>query len=114
KHPIHIDIAMQAAKAYKLILEHPDRAKEIHDEVRKARHCEYYYKYDADEFNDSILIDNDFNRGYLRDKIYFNTKERMDIYIKYNKLLSGDSYTLPSPQEEKAACDFNTSKYVKE
>ena len=41
KHPIHIDIAMQAARGYKLILETPERAKEIHDEVRKARIVNY-------------------------------------------------------------------------
>jgi len=111
KHPIYIDIAMQAARGYKLVLEHPERAKIIHNDVRKARHCEFYYKYDATEFNNKILIGNDFDRGYLRDRIYFNTKERIDAYIMYDTLLSGDSYTLPSSQEEKAACDFNTSKY---
>ena len=113
KHPIYIDIAMQASRGYKLILQTPERAKEIHNEVRKARHCEYYYKYDASEFNEPILIKSDFNTKYLRNKIYFNTQERKDAYIQYDTLLSGDSYTLPNPQEEKDACDFNTSKYDK-
>jgi len=114
KHPIHIDIAMQAARGYKLVLETPERAKEIHEEVGKATDCEFYYKYDANEFNQSILIYDDITSRYFRHKIYFNTKERMDEYIQYDTLLSGDSYTLPSPEEEKDACDFNTSKYDKE
>ena len=67
---------MQAARGYKLVLEHPERAKEIYDSVRKACHCEYYYKYDAKYFNEPILIDETFDRGYLRDIIYFNTIER--------------------------------------
>ncbi|MCH9814694.1 MAG: Ig-like domain-containing protein [Epsilonproteobacteria bacterium] len=111
KHPIHIDIAMQAARGYKLILQVPDKAKEIHSEVRKARHCEFYYRYSAKYFNEPILIKSDFDTKFLRTKLYFNTVERKDTYKKYDSLLSGDSYTLPSFDEEKKACDFNTSKY---
>ena len=118
KHPIYIDIAMQAARGYRLVLEKrpktKEEAKKIHDEVRKARHCEYYFKYDAKYFNEPTLIDRTFNRKLLRDKVYFNTTERKNTYDKYDLLLSGDSYALPSPQEEKAACDFNISKYDKE
>lgn len=111
KHPIYIDIAMQASRGYKLILETPERAKEIHNKVRKARHCEAYYRYSAKYFNEPILIKSDFSTKYLRKKIYFNTQERKDVYNQYDTLLSGGSYTLPSDKERKDACDFNTSKY---
>jgi len=40
KHPIHIDIAMQAGRAYKLVLETPERAREIRLEVQGALFCE--------------------------------------------------------------------------
>ena len=113
KHAIYIDIAMQAVRGYKLILETPERAKEIHNEVRKARHCKYYYMYSAKYFNEPILIKRDFSTKYLRKKLYFNTQKRKNTYRQYDILLSGDSYTLPSPKEEKDACDFNTSKYDK-
>ncbi|WP_373033125.1 Ig-like domain-containing protein [Sulfurovum sp.] len=113
KHPIHIDIAMQAARAYKKVLETPERAREIHDEVRKARHCEFYYKYDAKYFNEPLLVENDFDTKYLRKKIYFNTEERKNAYTQYDTLLSGDSYALPKKEDEKKACDFNTSRYEK-
>jgi hypothetical protein len=33
KHPVHIDIAMQAARSYKKVIQTPEKAKEIHDEV---------------------------------------------------------------------------------
>ena len=111
KHPIHIDIAMQAGRAYKKVLETPERAKEIHNEVDKAAYCEMYYKLNAKYFNEHILVHEDINDRYFRHKIYFNTKERMDAYIQYDTLLSGDSYTLPKIIERKALCDFNTSKY---
>jgi len=114
KHPIHIDIAMQAGRAYKLVLEHPEKAKEIHDEVRKAVQCEMYYSLFADLYNEPLLVTESITSKYYRHKIYFNTKERMNAYIQYDTLLSGDSYALPKDKEKKAACDFNTSKYDKE
>ena len=111
KHPIYVDIAMQEGKADKLILEHPQRAKEIHNEVDKAVHCQSYYKYYAEYFNEPNLIQENSINEYFRSKIYFNTKERMDAYDEYDTLLSGDSYTLPKIEKLKVMCDFNTSKY---
>ena len=111
KHPVHIDIAMQAGRAYKLVLEHPERALEIHDEVDKAGDCEAYYKMDAKYMNEPLLVKEDIDSRFFRHKIYFNTEDRMDAYIQYDTLLSGDMYTLPSFVQEKNACDFNTSKY---
>jgi len=111
KHPIYIDIAMQAARAYKKVLETPDKAKEIHNEVDKAAYCELYYKYDAKYFHEPLLVKEDIDSRYFRHKIYFNTPDRMNAYIQYDTLLSGDSYTLPKSQYMKAMCDFNTSKY---
>jgi hypothetical protein len=109
KHPIHIDIAMQAARAYKLVLEHPERAKEIHDSVNAPLYCASYYEFEAQFFNDPILI---YERIDVPVKSkYFNTKARSEIYWQYDKLLSGDSYPLPKDNEMKSFCDFNTSKY---
>ncbi len=110
KHPIHIDIAMQAARAYKLVLEHPERAKKIHDTVVNAPlYCGWYYQYDAEEFADPILVHERIDTP-VKSK-YFNTKVRSKVYWKYDNLLSGDSYTIPWADEMKAFCDFNTSKY---
>jgi hypothetical protein len=111
KHPIHVDIGMQAARGYKLVLETPERAKEIYPEVEKSIYCEGYYKYEAEFFNEKNLIEKNIDDRDFRHKIYFNTKERMDTYRQYDTLLSGDSYTLPDGKEMKAMCDFNTSKY---
>ncbi len=111
KHPVHIDIGMQAGRSYKLVLETPERAKEIYPKVEKAIYCEGYYKYEAEFFNEENLIKNNIVDRHFRHKRYFNTKERMDAYEQYDTLLSGDSYTLPDGQEMKAMCDFDTSKY---
>ncbi len=113
KHPIHIDIAMQAGRAYKQVLETPEKAREIHDFVTAPLDCEAYYKYSAKWHNEPLLIkktENITNR-YFRHKIYFNTKERMKAYKLYDHLLSGGVYSSLTDKEEKAACDFDTTKH---
>jgi hypothetical protein len=115
KHPIHIDIAMQAARGYKLVIQKQPKTKSeamsIMKEVEKAVYCEAYYKYDAEFLNEPLLITKNIDSRDFRHKIYFNTQERINSYIQYDTLLSGDSYTLPSFEEEKEACSFNIKKY---
>ena len=112
KHPIHIDIAMQAARAYKKVLKTPEKAKEIHPILDARAWCEGYYKIYAKYFNEPLLVSQDVATKYFRKKIYFNTKERMDAYIQYDTLLSGDTYSTPAVDKNMSSyCDFNTSKY---
>ncbi len=114
KHPIHIDIAMQAARAYKKVLESPEKAKDIHDFVSAPLDCELFYRMCKEGKKLNFIDRNEkINSDYFRKQIYFNTKERMDKYWQYDTLLSGDSYTLPWCSEQKELCDFNTSKYEK-
>jgi len=112
KHPIHIDIAMQAARGYKLVLETPERAKDIRGEVNGALFCASYYKFGAQLFNDPILVYERIDAPVM--SIYFNTKDRSDVYWQYDTLLSGGVYSLPKYDEMKSFCDFNTSSYDKE
>ena len=112
KHPIHIDIAMQAARGYKLVLEHPEKAKLIHDIVSAPIFCEGYYRVFADIFGDTKYIKKKI-LGTQFDTIYFNVAKRNNAYSKYQQYLSGDFYTVPRPSEGKKYCDFNISKYDK-
>ena len=111
KHPIYIDIAMQAGRAYKLVLEHPERAKEIREVIIAPSHCAWYYQNDAKYFNEPLLV-NEKITSPVQGK-YFNTKERNDVYWEYDTLLSGGIYSLPKIKDEKSFCDFDTSKYDK-
>ena len=115
KHPIYIDIAMQAARGYKLVLEHPERAKEIHAKATAYLDCQSYYTTYAKYFNEAVLVKR--NSGideYFRKSIYFDTYQRQEAYKEYDKLLSGDSYSLPKIENLKSLCDFNTSIYDKQ
>ena len=115
KHPIHVDIMMQGARGYKLVLEMPDRAKEIDENVTAYVHCAAYYQYCVDDpdINETRLVDEeeDLVSKYFEKMVYFNTPERMSAFKQYNHLLSGGIYTMPSCNESKAYCDFNTTKY---
>jgi len=55
KHPIYIDIAMQAGKVSNEILANPMMDRQIAQEIYKKEiavvACEAYYKYDAEYFN---------------------------------------------------------------
>ncbi len=112
KHPIHIDIAMQAARNFKLILLYSSDAKKIHYKATEYMDCKSYYQYYANYYNEKILIVDSFNTEYLRKRIYFNTSDRKEKYSQYSVLLSGDSYSLLPMETLKSRCDFNTSKYV--
>ena len=111
KHPIHIDIAMQAGRAYKQVLETPERAKEIREVVNAPIHCNWYYKGYAKYFNEPLLVKKEINPA-VHNK-YFNTRERQNVYWQYDTLLSGGVYDLPEIDSLKTYCDFNTSKYEK-
>ena len=102
---------MQAARAYKKVLEMPERAKEIREIVNGALFCASYYEFEAQFFKDPILVHERIDTA-VKSK-YFNTKERKNVYWQYDTFLSGDSYDLPEDEQMKSFCDFNTSKYDK-
>jgi hypothetical protein len=114
KHPVHVDIAMQAGRAYKKVLEMPiqntEQAKKIHEQCIAPIACKAYYQIYAKYFNEPLLATEDMSVTYFQ-KLYFNTKNRKEIYENYSKLLSGNVYTTPKLGEGKNLCDFNTSKY---
>ncbi|WP_294951173.1 Ig-like domain-containing protein [Sulfurovum sp.] len=109
KHPIYTDIALQAGRDFKLVLERPKDAKEIREKVNSAQTCTSYYRYYAKLFNEKLLVNE-----RIDDKVfnhYFNTDDRKKIYWEYDTRLSGDSYPLPDIDKEKSYCDFDTHKY---
>ena len=110
KHPIHVDIAMQAGRAKQNMLKDPSKAKEIHDEMSAPIDCESYYRVCVKEPKKKIHIRERINSKLLR-SIIFNTKKRKDAYMQYNSLLSGDTYVIPWCSERKQLCDFDTTKY---
>jgi len=48
-----------------------------------------------DQGETPVLISEKINNKFFRNSIMFNTKNRMEAYIEYDRLLSGSSYSTP-------------------
>ena len=69
---------MQAGRAYKQVLETPEKVMEIHETVVNAPfYCTGYYQKGAKYFGDSILVNERIDVPVK--SRYFNTKERTAI-----------------------------------
>jgi len=113
KHPIHVDIAMQAGRAFQIILKNPNQAKEISVLLHASQTCDAYYMIYAKYFNEPLLIQENIITKVFRKKVT-NTQERLNAYWQYDTLLSGDTYSTPTiDRNMRQYCDFNTSKYEK-
>ncbi|MCF6330792.1 MAG: hypothetical protein L3I99_04515 [Sulfurimonas sp.] len=112
KHPIHIDIAMQAGRAWQKVLEDPSRAIEIRPIISAASSCEAYYKVCIKQDNPLyIKREDEIINSFFVEELFFNTDNRNQAFLTYDKLLSGGSYTIPWCSEKEQLCDFNTTKY---
>ncbi|MBA1420650.1 MAG: hypothetical protein FAF03_07300 [Epsilonproteobacteria bacterium] len=78
KHPIYIDIGMQAARASKMVLEHPEKAKEITLKVEGALFCGWYYQHDAYRYSDPMLVQENID-GTVKSKCFNTKKEKIFI-----------------------------------
>ena len=110
KRPIYIDIAMQEARAWQMIMRNPpSTAKTTTKLMEAAIYCQSYYKIYAKFSDDPILV----TENIIFDAKVLNTIERKNAYITYDKALSGGVYSLPHIDKMKSMCDFDTSKYGK-
>ena len=113
KHPIYTEIAMQAGRAWQNVLKDPSAARETAKLIDAAQNCEFYFRFDAYKYGDTLLIDESIVANRMFDKIVTNTQERKDAYWEYDRLLSGGVYVLPKVSQEKSYCDFNVTKFTK-
>ena len=98
---------MQDAKWYPQTLEDPVAAaasKELEKENWDMAVCRVYLRINNNLPKDSV----DF-----MENAYFNTKERMSAYIKFNEAMSGGVYHIPLLRDaNKENCDFNITKML--
>ncbi len=111
KHPIYVDIAMQAGRAWQKVLVDPSKAKEIYPIVDAASSCEAYFAVCVKDSEKSKYNIGRISSSDIFIHVVFNIKKRWDAYIQYDSLLSGDTYVIPWCSEKKQLCDFDTSKY---
>lgn len=107
--PIEQAYMMQSAKLYPKTLENPVAAassEELEKELWNNAVCEGFLRNYKDVSLGSQTVT-------FMEESYFNTKERMRAYIKFNEASSGGVYDMPSLEDYKASnCDFNVTKLL--
>jgi hypothetical protein len=107
-------IAMQYAQATQIVIQEPEKAyeKKTYKMMDDALDCQWYY------FNKYLInIHNFREREKYRQKhdifdekmkdVIFNTKERLEAYLKYNDALSGHVYESRVKTKDKCAIDID-------
>ena len=105
QRPIEQAFMMQYATRYPIVLEDPEGAaasKPLEQEHWNLYSCWGY----LDRFKNIEMPDDDVD---FMENAYFNTRERMKAYIKFNDAMSGGVYHIPIHDKDmqKENCDFN-------
>ena len=111
-HKIVSEIALQSGRAFQIVLENPENARETTKLMSAARYCYYYFEDFTDSYGNPILIDN-YIMEYKYKELQLNTKDRIKAYLEYNHNLSGGVYRAVYGPEAKNLCDFNVTELLK-
>jgi hypothetical protein len=104
-HQIVREVAMQQARAFQIIIQEPEKARETTNIMDAALECKFYFKYSAKHFNEELLIPYGYDVNL--ENIQINTKQRVLAYLEYNKRLGGGVYSGVPIEEERSQCDFD-------
>jgi hypothetical protein len=113
-HKIVTEIGFQTARAHQFMLANPDKPEEARQKINGAQSCNFYFQYDANLFDEPILIDHDISTSTAFDTIQLNTEARIRAYLTYDRKLGGGVYELPHSNEERALCAFDIDKLLGE
>ncbi len=111
---IAVEIGFQVARAFNVVIENPENAKEVDRVLTAAQDCAGYFEDDADEFGDPILLDTDIVTSKKFKSIMLNTASRIRAYLEYNRNLSGGVFTLTHADKEKEKCTFDVEQMLKD
>jgi hypothetical protein len=106
-HRIVTEIGFQGARADQFMLANPDKPEDARQRINGTQDCNFYFKNYASLFNEPILINHDILSSTAYKTMQFNTKERIETYLAYDKKLSGGVYKLTEIDELKAKCAFD-------
>ncbi|MDR2789856.1 MAG: hypothetical protein LBB59_02625 [Campylobacteraceae bacterium] len=107
-HKIATHIGFQVARASQIVIQDPSKAQETTKVMEAAQACNSYFRNYADSFNEPLLIDHSIVTSTAFKSMQFNTVERIEAYLTYNKKLSGGVYSLPDSIEAyRTSCDFD-------
>jgi len=101
-HKIVTEIGLQMARAYQKAIAAGSTANKSDRYILDAMECNFYFRYDATEFGDPVLIDHTIDIK----NIQLNTKSRVYAYLEYDRVFSGGVYSLTPADQEKSKCNF--------
>jgi hypothetical protein len=105
-HQIVREVAMQEARAFQIIIQEPEKAREkAYPVMKKSIDCYVFFKLFADVFDEQVLIPYGYDINLQN--IQINTKQRVLAYLEYNKRLGGGVYDSTPLEELKSQCDFD-------
>lgn len=112
-HPIEIGIFMQSARAYNIVIADPSKAHESVAYMDNQLSCEFYWRYNARENNESFQLDKYEARKTAKKmkKLQFNTAERHIAYERFNAEFNGEVFG--SPEASKDSCEFDENGILK-
>ena len=114
-HPIVTEIGLQTGRAHQFMLANSNEWREAHDKISAALYCNFYFENYATFRNEPILIDHliaTHNKQFRT--VQHNTESRIRAYLAYDRKLSGGVYELPPIEEQRALCNFNVDRFLKE
>jgi len=111
---IAIEIGFQVARAYNAVIEDPSNAEEVAKIMDASFDCESYFRNDADEFGDPIILKDRIMTSKQFKSIQLNTEARIRAYLEYNRNMSGSVYTATHADKEKEKCTFDVEQMLKD
>ena len=111
-HPIERGLFMQSARAYQKVIVDPSKALETKIYLDSVGDCAAYWRYFAQENNESFYLERYRDIWQEIQTIQFNTIDRHMAYERYNATLSGGVYSAGGDRKEK--CEFDENGFLRE
>jgi len=109
EHPVVRAVALQAARAFQIVIADASKAKNSVDYLEAAMDCESYYRLTARHYGEDTPIDRKRRIWKEVQTLQIDNAIRRREYKKFNSLLSGDVYSLTKMDQRREKCDFNTT-----
>ncbi len=111
-HPVVRAVAMQGARAAQIIIQEPEKAKEMGIIFESAYFCSFALRDHKDKSGRELYKDYIFGKEFK--KIQFNTAQRAKAFAKYNYYLSGGVYSSPPHEVMQKRCSQEVKELLKD
>ena len=108
KKAIEQNVSMQYVRGLQVVLNDPEHARELISHYDAGLDCMFYWQDDADDDNETILMDADKTYYDELDVVLINTSARRKAYNTMQHRLGGGVFNMP--MDLRPSCDFSFLK----